>query len=176
MLTALDIKVTIIDQRPTLLDFVDREMIEALSYHMRQRGATFRLGEKVTVGRASTRRGASSRMLESGKTVHGGALLYTVGRQANSDLLELAAAGLAADARGRIPGRRVLSDGRAAHLRRGRRDRLSRRSRRRPWSKAGSRALTCSASAIGARRAGAAAVRHLHRCRRCRWSAGPSSS
>src|SRR5205085_278926 len=44
MLTALDIKVTIIDQRPMLLDFVDREMIEALSYHMRRRGATFRLG------------------------------------------------------------------------------------------------------------------------------------
>jgi NAD(P) transhydrogenase len=102
MLTALDIKVTIIDQRPTLLDFVDREMIEALSYHMRRRGATFRLGETVT----GVERDGGGRVvahLASGKRVHGGALLYTVGRQANTDLLDLAAAGLSVDQRGRIP-------------------------------------------------------------------------
>ena len=101
MLTALDIKVTIIDQRPVLLDFVDREMIEALSYHMRRRGATFRLGELVT----RVEREPSGRVvayLESGKRVHGGALLYTVGRQPNTDLLDLVAAGLDADSRGRI--------------------------------------------------------------------------
>jgi NAD(P) transhydrogenase len=47
MFTALNIDVTIIDQRPTILDFVDREIIEALCYHMHRQGATFRLGEKV---------------------------------------------------------------------------------------------------------------------------------
>ncbi len=102
MLTALDIKVTIIDQRPTLLDFVDREMIEALSYHMRRRGATFRLGETVTRVEQDGQ-GRVVAHLESGKRVHGGALLYTVGREANSDLIEIGAAGLAADNRGRIP-------------------------------------------------------------------------
>jgi NAD(P) transhydrogenase len=102
MLTALDIKVTIIDQRPTLLDFVDRELIEALCYHMRRRGATFRRGETVaSVGVDG--QGRVEAVLESGKRVRGQALLYTVGRQANSDLLHLEAAGLAADARGRIP-------------------------------------------------------------------------
>jgi NAD(P) transhydrogenase len=102
MLTALDIKVTIIDQRPTLLDFVDRELIEALCYHMRRRGATFRLGETVSsVGQDA--QGRVEAVLESGKRVRGQALLYTVGRQTNSDLLNLEAAGLAADARGRIP-------------------------------------------------------------------------
>jgi pyruvate/2-oxoglutarate dehydrogenase complex dihydrolipoamide dehydrogenase (E3) component len=40
--------------------------------------------------------------VESGKTVKGDALLYAVGRQANSDLLRLEAAGIAADARGKI--------------------------------------------------------------------------
>jgi NAD(P) transhydrogenase len=40
--------------------------------------------------------------LESGKEVRGDALLYTVGRQTNADLLNLDAAGLAADERGRI--------------------------------------------------------------------------
>ena len=47
MFSALNIKVTIIERRPTVLDFVDRELIDSLLYFMRQRGATFRLGEKV---------------------------------------------------------------------------------------------------------------------------------
>jgi NAD(P) transhydrogenase len=101
MVTALGIKVTVIEQRPTILDFVDAEMIEALMYFMRQRGATFRLGEKVvSVGYDAKGRVAAS--LESGKEVHGDALLYCVGRQTNADFLNLPAAGLAADERGRI--------------------------------------------------------------------------
>ncbi len=49
-LAALGSEITLIDQRPTILDFVDREIVEALAYHLRQMGATFRLGEKVTPG------------------------------------------------------------------------------------------------------------------------------
>jgi len=101
MLTALNIKVTIVEQRPTVLDFVDRELVEALLYSMRQRGATFRLGEKV-VSVGYDERGRVVAALESGKEVHGDALLYTVGRQTNADLLNLPAAGLSADDRGRI--------------------------------------------------------------------------
>ena len=101
MVTALNIKVTLIEQRPTVLDFVDREMIESLFYFMRQRGATFRLGEKVvSVGVDARDRVVAT--LESGKEIHGDALLYTVGRQTNADLLNLPAAGLEADDRGRI--------------------------------------------------------------------------
>jgi NAD(P) transhydrogenase len=101
MLTALNIKVTLIEQRPTVLDFVDREMIDTLFYFMRQRGATFRLGEKViSVGYDEKNRVVAK--LESGKEVHGDALLYTVGRQTNADLLNLPAVGLTADERGRI--------------------------------------------------------------------------
>ena len=101
MLTALNVKVTVIDQRPTLLDFVDREMIEALGYHMRRRGATFRLGETVTSVGVDDK-GRVEAVLESGKKVRGQALLYAVGRQANGDLLNLEAAGVTHDARGRI--------------------------------------------------------------------------
>ena len=93
--------VTVIDQRPTILDFLDQEMIEALSYHMRRQGATFRLGETVT-GVERDARGRVLARLESGKTVQGDALLYTVGRQANTEGLALEAAGLQADSRGRI--------------------------------------------------------------------------
>ena len=61
----------------------------------------FRLGEQVT----SVTTEKDERViahLESGKTVRGDALLYAVGRQANSDRLRLEAAGIVADARGRI--------------------------------------------------------------------------
>ena len=47
-MTALGAEVTLIDQRPVVLDFVDRQIVEALSYHLRQQGVTFRLAEKVT--------------------------------------------------------------------------------------------------------------------------------
>ncbi len=101
MVTALNIKVTVIEAQPTILDFVDTEMIEALMFFMRQRGATFRLGEKVvSVGYDEKKRVVAN--LESGKVIHGDALLYSVGRQTNADLLNLAAAGLSADERGRI--------------------------------------------------------------------------
>jgi NAD(P) transhydrogenase len=101
MITALNIKVTIIEQRPTLLDFVDREIIESLDYFMRQRGALFRLGEKlISVEIDGKDRVVAN--LDSGKRVHGDALLYTVGRRTNADLVHLEAAGLSADDRGRI--------------------------------------------------------------------------
>ena len=40
--------------------------------------------------------------LESGKNVHGQGLLYTIGRQANSDLLNIESSGLASDGRGKL--------------------------------------------------------------------------
>ncbi len=100
MLTALNIKTTVVDQRPTLLDFVDREIIDALTYHMRVRKTIFRLGEQVKS--VSVDAGRVVARLESDKTLSADALFYTVGRQANTDQLDLPAAGLKADARGRV--------------------------------------------------------------------------
>jgi NAD(P) transhydrogenase len=99
-MTALGSEVTLIDQRPVVLDFVDRQIIEALSYHLRQQGVTFRLAEKVTQVGIDTARVFAQ--LESGKRIQGDALVYAVGRQANGDQLHLEAAGLAADSRGRV--------------------------------------------------------------------------
>jgi NAD(P) transhydrogenase len=101
MATALGVKVTVIDQRPAILDFVDQEIVEALSYHMRRQEAVFRLGEKVTEIKIGER-GLVQVGLESGKRLHAEGLLYAAGRQANTDLLDLAAAGLETDARGRL--------------------------------------------------------------------------
>jgi len=48
-MAAIGVEVTLIDQRPTILDFVDREIVEALAYHLRQMGTTFRLAKKLRV-------------------------------------------------------------------------------------------------------------------------------
>jgi len=101
-LAALGVEVTLIDQRPTILDFVDREIVEALAYHLRQMGTTFRLGEKVTRVGVDSQRDRVFAELESGKKILADGLLYAVGRQANGDQLQLEAAGLQHDTRGKI--------------------------------------------------------------------------
>jgi NAD(P) transhydrogenase len=101
MLTAMGIEVTLIEQRPVLLDFVDGEIVEALRYHMRRSGAIFRLGEKVTEIEVDDR-GRVVAHLESGKNIHAVGLMYAVGRQANTDLLNLEAAGLSSGPRGKL--------------------------------------------------------------------------
>ena len=88
MFAALGVKVTLLDQRPVLLDFVDREIIEALCFQLRQLGTVFRLGEKVVSCGFDEERDRVFAKLESGKKVHAQALLYAIGRQANSDLLK----------------------------------------------------------------------------------------
>ena len=83
-IAALGAHVTLIDQRASILEFVDRQIIEALSYHLRQQGVTFRLAETVThVGIDSVRDRVVAE-LESGKKVQGDALVYAVGRQRRS--------------------------------------------------------------------------------------------
>lgn len=101
IMTALNRRVTIVDQRPVMLEFADGEIVEALAYHLRRKGATIRLGEKVTGVRRDGRDHVVA-TLDSGKSVHGDVLIYAVGRQASTAALNLAAAGLAADARGRL--------------------------------------------------------------------------
>ena len=102
MFAALDVRVTLIEQHPQILGFVDREIVDALSYHLRELEVVFRLGEKVVAVEIDESRNRVTARLESGKTVRGAALLYSVGRQGNTDVLNLPAAGLEADARGRL--------------------------------------------------------------------------
>jgi NAD(P) transhydrogenase len=101
MFAVLGVRVTLIEKRPRLLEFCDGEMSEALSYHLRDIRATMRLNEEVaSVERSES--GCVTARLKSNKVVNGDALLYAVGRQGNVEGLNLAAAGLEADDRGRI--------------------------------------------------------------------------
>ena len=110
MLAALGVKVTLIEGRGRILEFVDAEVIEALQYHLRQAGMTLRLGEKVVnIKRVEAPQGARSdnnfmaeAVLESGKTLRADCLMYAIGRQGATDKLKLENAGLSADSRGRI--------------------------------------------------------------------------
>jgi NAD(P) transhydrogenase len=102
MFAVLGVRVTLIEKRDRLLEFADREIIEALSYHLRDARVTLRLGEEVeSVEELPDATVVAN--LESKKRVSGDALLYAIGRQGAVDDLNLAAAGLEADNRGRIP-------------------------------------------------------------------------
>jgi len=101
MFAALGVRVILIERRPRLLEFADGEIVEALCYHLRDRRVTLRLNEEVD-SVEDLENGQVVANLASNKKIIGDALLYAVGRQGNVDSLNLAAAGLEADDRGRI--------------------------------------------------------------------------
>jgi NAD(P) transhydrogenase len=101
MFATLGVRVTLIEKRPRLLEFADAEMVETLCYHLRDRRVTLRLNEEVESVEETPDNGVVAN-LKSKKKVAGEALLYAVGRQGNVDEMNLAAAGLEADLRGRI--------------------------------------------------------------------------
>jgi NAD(P) transhydrogenase len=100
MLAALGVRVVLVEKRPRLLEFADQEIVEALCYHLRDHRVTLRLGEEVE--RVEETAGAVIATLRSQKKISCDALLYAVGRTGNVESLNLAAAGLEADSRGRI--------------------------------------------------------------------------
>jgi len=101
MFATLGVRVIIVEKRPRLLEFADTEMVEALSYQMRDHRATMRLNEEVESVEALPD-GKVAANLVSKKRINADALLYAVGRQGNVEKLDLAAAGIEADNRGRI--------------------------------------------------------------------------
>jgi NAD(P) transhydrogenase len=101
MAAALGVRVTVVDKRLRMLDFVDEEIVEALQYHLRGLGVVLRLGEEVA-GVERRPDGDALTVLASGKRIPSETVLYAAGRQGATDGLNLAAAGLEADARGRI--------------------------------------------------------------------------
>src|SRR5271170_6668086 len=102
MFAALGVRVTLIEKRPKLLEFADQEIVEALSYHLRDSRVTMRLHEEVESVEELPDCSVVAN-LESKKRISGGALLYAVGRSGNVAELDLAAVGIEPDSRGRIP-------------------------------------------------------------------------
>jgi NAD(P) transhydrogenase len=101
---ALGVRVTLIDKRERLLDFVDPEIADALAYHLSENRVILRLGEEVSsIEPGEDEHGSRVVIhLASGKRISTEKALYCIGRTGNVDKLNLSLAGLASDDRGRI--------------------------------------------------------------------------
>jgi NAD(P) transhydrogenase len=100
MFAALGTRMTVVERRSRMLEFCDEEIVDALRYHLRDLGTTFRFNEHVTA--VERHRDQAIAVLASGKRIPADVVLYSAGRQGATEELDLAAVGLAADARGRI--------------------------------------------------------------------------
>ena len=100
----LGVRVTLVDKLPRLLPFVDAEIIETLVYQLRDYRVTLRLGEEVSgIEPVEDARGERVMIhLASGKQIVTEKALYSIGRTGATDKLDLPAAGLEADERGRL--------------------------------------------------------------------------
>jgi NAD(P) transhydrogenase len=100
MFAAVGCKVTVVEQREAMLDFCDSEIVESLKFHLRDLSVSFRFGEKVASVQSGERGTVTT--LVSGKRIPADAVMYSAGRQGATKELNLEAAGLEADNRGRI--------------------------------------------------------------------------
>lgn len=100
MFAALGTRVTVVDARRTMLDFCDHEVVESLRFHLRDQSVSFRFGE--TVERVQVTDAGTVTSLASGKRIPAETVMYSAGRQGATAGLNLEAAGLVADKRGRV--------------------------------------------------------------------------
>ena len=100
MFAALGTRVTVVDQRPSMLEFCDAEIVESLRFHLRDLAVSFRFGEEVEKVEIGARGVVTT--LSSGKRIGAETVMYSAGRQGNTASLALDRAGLSTDKRGRI--------------------------------------------------------------------------
>ncbi|MEZ6095817.1 MAG: Si-specific NAD(P)(+) transhydrogenase [Pirellulaceae bacterium] len=98
MFRNLDWKINLINSRSRLLDFLDDEISDALSYHMRERGVVIRHNEVYS--QIEGRDDGVVLHLKSGKQIKSDILFWAAGRTGNTDALGLENVGLEADSRG----------------------------------------------------------------------------
>ncbi|MBL6724583.1 MAG: Si-specific NAD(P)(+) transhydrogenase, partial [Rubripirellula sp.] len=100
MFRNLGIKVNLINTRSKLLEFLDDEIIDALSYHLRDQGVVIRHDE--VMDRIEGDDDGVVLHLKSGKRVKTDALLWANGRTGNTDDLGLDQIGLVPNERGQL--------------------------------------------------------------------------
>ncbi|WP_062210473.1 Si-specific NAD(P)(+) transhydrogenase [Aureimonas sp. AU12] len=99
--SALEVQVTLIEPRATFLDFVDKELMEEFIHELRDRNVALRLGAEVTKIEFDAQ-GRPVCRIATGRDVTSEVLLFAAGRMGATEGLNLAAAGLTSDHRGRI--------------------------------------------------------------------------
>ncbi len=100
MFSALDVRVTLIEPRDSFLDFIDRTLIQDFTHQIRENGVDLRLGSAI-----ESIEDAVSHVevtLENGRHVRAEMLLFAAGRMGATESLDLQAAGLETDHRGRL--------------------------------------------------------------------------
>lgn len=98
--SGLGIKVELVNGRERLLEFLDDEISDALSYHLRDSGVMVRHREQYDFAEAKD--SGVVLYLKSGKRLHGDALLWCNGRTGNTDNLGLENLGLTPDKQGKL--------------------------------------------------------------------------
>ena len=96
----LGVKVNLLNSRDKLLAFLDDEIIDALSYHLRDQGVLIRHNEEYE--RVEPQTDGVVLHLKSGKRLKSDLLLWAQGRTGNTQGLGLEAVGLKPDGRGQL--------------------------------------------------------------------------
>jgi NAD(P) transhydrogenase len=103
MFAELGVETVVVDKRPRMLDFLDTEITDELAHQLRNKDVTLRLNEgvdRVEIINAPKRQGLI--VLDSGKQIAADLILFSAGRVGAIDELNLEAAGVVADDRGRV--------------------------------------------------------------------------
>ncbi|MGQ9424620.1 Si-specific NAD(P)(+) transhydrogenase [Gilvimarinus sp. F26214L] len=98
--SGMGVKVDLINSRDRLLSFLDDEISDALSYHLRDNSVMVRHGEEFEC--ITDDRDRLEMHLKSGKKLKADALLWCNGRAGNTENLGLENVGLQADHRGQL--------------------------------------------------------------------------
>ncbi|MEP2946102.1 MAG: Si-specific NAD(P)(+) transhydrogenase [Lentilitoribacter sp.] len=98
---ALDVHVTLVEPRDSMLDFIDKELVGDLIYQLRDRNMVLRFGKKVE--KVSLIDGGGCQIdMEDGRVIKSDMVLFAAGRMGATDSLGLENCGLECDHRGRI--------------------------------------------------------------------------
>ena len=99
--SALDVAVTLVEPRDTMLDFLDHELVSDFTHQLRDRGIAMRFGSKVkSIEKHGP--GECEIFLEGGRSVRSNVILFAAGRMGATPFLNLEACGLEVDHRGRL--------------------------------------------------------------------------
>ncbi|TDH39208.1 Si-specific NAD(P)(+) transhydrogenase [Pseudohoeflea suaedae] len=98
--SALDTAVTVVESRDTMLDFIDKEIVDDFAYQLRDRNMKLIFGQAIeSVVKDGDRCHVT---LQNGRRLSAEMVLFAAGRVGATEMLDLKNCGLEADKRGRL--------------------------------------------------------------------------
>lgn len=99
--SSLDVHVTLVEPRDSMLDFIDRELVDDFTHQLKDRGMVLRFGKKV-LDIHKLEEGGCEIIMEGQRNIRSEMVLYAAGRVGSTFSLNLDSCGLSADDRGRL--------------------------------------------------------------------------